>query len=116
MILDILEKYSEIIIKYDIVKFEVVGTSYNLVCQIELKDQTELFVRDYLFLDGTRTYSFHWQDTQNKCILRWGNAPHHQNVNTFPYHKHIGNEEIIQESKPMSLGTVLEFISKKLSQ
>lgn len=116
MILDILKKYSQIIVKYEIVKFNVVGTSYYFVCQIELKDKTKLFVRDYLFIDGTRKYSFHWQDIQNKCILRWDNTPHHQNLNTFPYHKHIGNEEIIQESQPMSLEMVLEFISEKIIQ
>ena len=92
MILNIVEKYSKIIQSYDIKKFKIVGLSYHLACTIEIKNQTKLFIKDYLFLDGSRKYSFHWQDTDGNCIIRWDNAPHHQDVITFPYHKHIGKE------------------------
>ncbi len=111
MILDIIEKYSEIILNYDIQKFKIVGASYRLACNITMMDQTRLFVKDYLFLDGSRKYSFHWQDENGDCILRWDNAPHHQNVGTFPYHKHIGKEENIEESQPMKVDTIMAHIS-----
>ncbi|QTA89677.1 toxin-antitoxin system TumE family protein [Desulfonema magnum] len=75
-----------------------------------MRDKTLLFVRDYLFSEGSRKYSFHWQDVHGNCILRWDNAPHHQGVSTFPYHRHFGKEEHIQESQPMRLETVLEYI------
>ncbi|MDM8552245.1 hypothetical protein QUF72_19320 [Desulfobacterales bacterium HSG2] len=39
MILDIINKYSDIIAGYDIQKFRIVGTSYQLVCRIELSAQ-----------------------------------------------------------------------------
>jgi len=110
MILDIINKYSDIIAGYDIQKFRIVGTSYQLVCRIELGDGTLLSVRDYLFPDGSRKYSFHWQDVNDDCILRWDNAPHHQNVPTFPYHQHVGKEDRIEESPPMKLKAVLEHI------
>jgi len=38
MILDIIDKYSDIITGYDILKFKIVGTSYQLICRIELRD------------------------------------------------------------------------------
>ena len=59
MILDIIEKYSEVILTYDIQNFKIVGSSYHLSCNIKMKNKSQLFVKDYLFLDGYRKYSFH---------------------------------------------------------
>ena len=114
MILDIIEKYSEVILTYDIQNFKIVGSSYHLSCNIKMKNKSQLFVKDYLFLDGYRKYSFHWQDENGNCIFRWDNAPHHQDVVTFPYHKHIGKEENIKESQPMKLEIVMEYISSQI--
>ncbi|QTA89675.1 Uncharacterized protein dnm_057320 [Desulfonema magnum] len=36
MILDIIQKYSDIIESYDILKFRSAGSSYQLVCKIEM--------------------------------------------------------------------------------
>ncbi len=44
MILNIVEKYSKIIQRYDIQKFKIVGLSYHLACTIEIKNQTKLFI------------------------------------------------------------------------
>ncbi|MFU8843470.1 MAG: DUF6516 family protein, partial [Bacteroidales bacterium] len=51
-----------------------------------------------MFSDGKRKYSFHWQDSEGVCIIRWDNTSHHQHMKTFPYHKHIGKEESVEES------------------
>ena len=114
MILDIFDSYSEIITKYEIVKFKIVGVSYQLICRIDFLDESQLYVRDYLFLDGSKKYSFHWQDINSNCIVRWDNAPHYQDVATFPHHKHIGKEECVEESQPMKIETVLEHIRSHL--
>jgi hypothetical protein len=114
MIIDIIGKYSEIIAEYDIIKFRVAGSSYELIGKIRLINHTQLFFKDYLFSDGSRKYSFHWQDVHSNCIVRWDNAPHHQNVSSFPYHKHIGKQEDIVESHPMKLESVLEYIREDL--
>lgn len=108
--LGIIQKYSEIIEKYDILRFKIVGNSYQLICKIFIINNAQLFVRDYLFLDGSKKYSFHWQDTEGNCIMRWDNAPHHQSVYSFPYHKHLGKEEYVADSQPMNLEMVLEYI------
>jgi hypothetical protein len=114
MILNLIRKYSEIISGYKIVNFKMVGNSYSLVCEISFTDKTRLFVRDYVFSDGTKKYSFHWQDIQGNCILRWDNAPHHQKVTTFPFHKHIGKSESVSESKPMKLDEALNHIYEQI--
>ena len=110
MILDILGRYSDIIAGHEILRFRIVGNSFQLVCRIELSDSTPLFVRDYLFQDGSRKYSFHWQDMHGDGILRWDNALHHQNVVTFPYHRHVGREERTEASQPMKLEMILDYI------
>lgn len=69
-----------------------------------------LHVRDYLFTDGSRKYSYHWQDRLCHCKIRWDNAPHHQNTDTFPFHKHIGSTEQVENCEVMNLEKVLEYI------
>lgn len=32
------------------------------------------------------TYSFHWQDRNGSLVRRWDNAPHHSELDSFPYH------------------------------
>ncbi len=112
MFLDALEQYQDIVSSYDVLQFRMVGASYQLIATVYLGNQTELHVKDYLFLDGTRKYSYHWQDAQGNCIIRWDNAPHHQAITTFPFHKHLGEQETITESPPVKLNAVLENISQ----
>ncbi|MGZ8191778.1 MAG: toxin-antitoxin system TumE family protein [Methylococcaceae bacterium] len=114
MFLDVLAQYPDIISDYDVLQFRMVGASYQFIAKVRLRNQTELHVKDYLFLDGTRKYSYHWQDAQGVCIFRWDNAPHHQAISTFPFHKHIGEQETITESPPMKLASVLDSINKLL--
>lgn len=37
-------------------------------------------------------YSFHWQDKDKKLVMRWDNAPHHQELDNFPHHLHLEEE------------------------
>ena len=114
MILDILQKFNDIIEKYDIQKFRILDNAYEIVLQINLINETSLHVRDYLFTDGSRKYSFHWQNTRFQCKIRWDNAPHHQNTETFPFHKHVGVEEKVKNCEVMNLEKVLEYIRNSL--
>jgi hypothetical protein len=99
---------------YKIRKYRFYGTSYELIIEINLKDKSQLYVRDYLFDDGKRKYSFHWQNSMKECINRWDNISHYQNIKTFPFHKHVGKNEMIEESEVMNLEKVLEFISQQI--
>jgi len=110
--LDVLEQYQDIISSYDVLQFRMVGASYQFIAKVYLNNQTELHVKDYLFLDGARKYSYHLQDDRGNCIIRWDNAPHHQAITTFPFHKHLGEQETITESPPVKLNAVLENISR----
>ncbi len=114
MIFGILSGYSSIIEDYKVKKYRLFGTSYELIVEINFKDTSVLFVRDYLFPDGKRKYSFHWQNIEGDCIYRWDNVPHYQDIQTFPFHKHNGKNESIEESEVMNLEKVLQFIKNKI--
>ena len=38
-------------------------------------------------------YSFHFMDSDNRTIFRYDNAPHHDELDFAPHHKHIGEDE-----------------------
>ena len=66
--------------------------------------------------DYKRKYSFHWQNIDNSCIYRWDNVPHHERIKTFPFHKHVGVSEAIEDSEVMNLEKILLLISDRLDQ
>ena len=116
MILDLIDKYSSIIANYHISKYRYFGTSYELVIELTFIDKSKLFIRDYLFTDGKRKYSFHWQHADGYCIYRWDNVPHHQNTKTFPFHRHTGKSETVEDSEVMNIEKVLHFISDYINK
>lgn len=67
---------------------------------VNVKGSTELY-----------KYSYHYQDHQGNLIFRYDMAPHHRSVPTFPHHKHI-NENIVIESFCPTLEQVLNEIEE----
>ena len=57
MLLELARRYADIIQAIEVERFRIVGTSYELRAIMTLKDGAKLFVKDYLFLDGTRKYA-----------------------------------------------------------
>ena len=114
MILQILERFSPIIKNYEIEKFRTNGPLRELVLSITFRNKSILFVRDYLFSDHDRKYSFHWQNEKCECLYRWDNAPHYQKTKSFPHHIHIGKTETVKDSQSMTLEKVLTFIDSCL--
>ena len=112
--IDILKKYQEIITSYDIHCLDYELLSYRIKTDIILIDDSKLIVKDYLFINNVRKYSYHWQNKYNQLIIRWDNAPHWKLIETFPYHKHNFDEKNIEPSKEVSLEDVLEYIKKEL--
>ncbi|MEN8120114.1 MAG: DUF6516 family protein [Bacteroidota bacterium] len=107
--IQVINKFSEFIKDYNISRYRTTGKSYELVLTIIFTDLSELHVADYLFLDGKRKYTFHYQDDNSKLIFRYDTAPHWKNSKTFPYRKHLRDENVI-DSKIMFLESVLNEI------
>jgi hypothetical protein len=57
-------------------------------------------------------YSYHYQDDKKELIFRYDNAEHHPELETFPHHKHIGNETFPAEE--FSLEKVLDIIANQI--
>jgi hypothetical protein len=58
-------------------------------------------------------YSYHYQDKAEKVVFRYDMAPHHKEIKTFPHHKHMGSEEVVESIAP-SLSEVLQEIGGRL--
>jgi hypothetical protein len=54
-------------------------------------------------------YSYHYQDRDGEMIFRYDMAPHHQEIATFPHHKHISSQDVTVSDAP-NLSEILEEI------
>jgi hypothetical protein len=104
----LIEEFSDIIVSYNVFEYKRYGSAISLVATINFPKGSSLFIKDYLFLDGKRKYSYHWQDADGSLITRWDNSPHYREVASFPHHKHLRNG--IAESKERTLKDILKVI------
>ncbi|QJD80791.1 toxin-antitoxin system TumE family protein [Spirosoma rhododendri] len=65
--------------------------------------------------DNHYRYGYQWQTADNVLIHRWDNALHYEQIETFPFHQHVGSEENVQPSKPMTLADVLTIIAQRIT-
>ena len=72
MLLELARQYADIIQAIEVERFRSVGASYEFRALFTLHDGSQLFVKDYLFVDGTRKYAYHWQDREGRLRCRWG--------------------------------------------
>jgi hypothetical protein len=112
MFYNVVKEYTNIIVDYSVSRFEKFGSAVTLVAQIEFTDHSVLHIKDYLFVDGTRKYSYHWQDAYGQLRARWDNSPHHNHVVTFPHHKHEPGK--VSPSYERNLRDILEVIRQAL--
>lgn len=59
-------------------------------------------------------YRFHRQRKDGKLVKRWDDAKHHPEIASFPHHVHVGENNEVKESKPVSLSEVLILLGKEL--
>ncbi|MBS1263068.1 MAG: hypothetical protein MAG715_00236 [Methanonatronarchaeales archaeon] len=82
---------------------------------IRLGGGSELHVFEHVTSGLEKTdYSYHWQDAGKELLIRWDNAPHHPEVDTFPHHKHRGDE--VTDSTEPSLTYVLKTVHRELTE
>lgn len=58
-------------------------------------------------------YRYQYMDQQNACIFRYDSVPHHRDIATFPHHKHIGEEIIVESSEPDLFDVLLEIAQRE---
>jgi hypothetical protein len=94
MFYNIVQQFADIVACYVVTEYRRYGSAMSFAARVDFNDGSVLFIRDYLFMDGKRKYSFHWQDKSGALRSRWDNAPHHRNIITFPHHRHHQDEEV----------------------
>jgi len=109
--LELLEK-SSAVKSYEIIDYKEGDSFYFLKIRAELMDGSVLYIREFIS-EEEYNYSFQWQKDR-KLIVRWDNAPHHKDVETFPHHKHVGSKDNVQPSKEISLEDILRAIEEKI--
>lgn len=112
MFYKLVEEFSDIITDYSVFEYERYGSAASLVAKVGFKDGSLLHIKDYLFIDGKRKYSYHWQDAHGRLINRWDNSPHHREVSTFPHHRHLSKEVVA--SKERTIKDVLVVIKNAI--
>ncbi len=100
-------------------RVELLTTSRaNLRIRLRLPDDSFLEISEALVVEqGALTwlsYRYHWQDASGRVILRYDNAPHHPEVESFPDHKHV--ENTVMPSDRPALPALLAEIQRLLAE
>lgn len=114
MLLNIKKTFPHLVREVNIIRFREEHRSYEWIAEVVLSDASVLYIKDYLFLDGTRKYAYHWQAVDGSMIARWDNAAHWPMISTFPHHIHRGGDELPSESDVRSVADVLSRIEKAI--
>ena len=114
MFYKLIEEFSDIVTSYTVIEYRRYGSASSLVAKIEFRDGSSLSVKDYLFLNATRKYSYHWQDANGNLLSRWDNSPHHKGLATFPHHRHLPDEVI--DSKERTVKDEFKIIRKAVGK
>lgn len=103
---------STIIDTYEVIDFREWenGIYYRIFPRII--NNTESHIREYID-EKERNYSYHWQENNGTLIIRWDNAPYHNQIKTYPHHKYL--KQKIFESKQVAPGDILNQIENKIS-
>ncbi len=81
----------------------VLPENEKLTAVCYLVDSSVLHIKERYKNGELIKYSYHRMKSDK--FVRWDNVPHHQNIKTYPYHKH--ENDMIIESKKMDIRLVL---------
>ena len=112
--LDLFELYGYLFSAWRVVRYEQEGNAYLLQISAILIDGSRLELRDYVFADGQRKYSYQWMTSEGKLLRRWDNAPHWPDIATAPHHVHIPDQTSPQASTITNLEELFDYLTKIL--
>ncbi len=107
-------------------QIEAAGT--DLIVRIVPLDLDEQTLRIILYLrDGSNLrvteqwegtsllrYSYYWLTAENRLQIGWDNVPHHRQIATFPHHKHVEQQNNIQDSHETILEAVFVYMREQV--
>lgn len=97
-------------------QFEVVDMDRGfLKISLVLLDSSEVRIFEYVEIKNksvVEKYRYHWQNKNSQLIKRWDNAPHHQDIETFPHHLH--DRGGVKPHAQPTIKQVIDVISKEM--
>ena len=109
MLLPTLNAHADIIKTFTIARFEKAGPLFRLRAEVTFINDSQLYIRETVIGPAKRKYSYHWQNQAGVLLIRWDNAPD-WDVETFPHHKHLGEQQNVVPSYERTLQQVLVVI------
>ncbi len=113
MLLEALSAYPGLAIAVNVERFTFTAATYNLRARVILRDGSTLSIRDNLFEDGSRKYSYHWQDLEGRLLGRWDNAPHWPDIVSFPHHYHRPDGRV-EPGRALLLADLVRIVAERL--
>ncbi len=114
--LQIFDAHAALFKSWQVLTYEQEGTAYMLIVSAQLRDDSLLTVRDYLFADGVRKYAYQWMESDGALRRRWDNAPHWSQVLTEPHHVHSSDRDVPEASTITNLEALLDYLQDSLAQ
>jgi hypothetical protein len=113
MLADIVEQHKEIVASWTVTHFDREGANLRLKARIVFIDGSVLFIRQVVVNGAMLKYAYHWQTQGDALIIRWDNSEHWPDVATFPHHKHVARDGVIDvlPSKGGDLHEVLKEVA-----
>jgi hypothetical protein len=90
-------------------RYDLIHVKAHLV----LVDGTQLRVSEVWINEELEKYSYYWLEEDNDVILGWDNAPHHEDVDTFPHHRHEEGE--VHASEAVNADKVLQHLREEIA-
>lgn len=111
----VIERFSDFILDYSLSE-SLLPHQRVVRAWVQFTDQSVLVIQQSEFFDtGRQKYSFHWMSETGQLLVRWDNAHDYPDLDTSPFHQHVGTEANVRPSEPMTLETVLRFIAAQLT-
>jgi len=110
MFLTELEKFNEHIQSFRIDQFEQNGTNLRFRMTVNFNNKSKLFIKEIIINGEKRKYAYQWVNKNNELICRWDNAPDWPEIDSFPHHKHVQDENNVKASKNIEFSTILNEI------
>ncbi len=107
--------FSKKIKTFNLIKKKITGNEIYFRIKFFFIDKSFLEVVNYLGFNSRIKmirYSYNWFN--KNLISPWDNAEHHKELRNFPYHKHIGKEQVVADKKRF-IFEILEYIEKKIN-
>lgn len=110
--LETLQHFSDIIASYDVIDVLEDERITRAKIKVTLKNYSVLWIREIHIRENLLSYSYYWLRSDNSVLVGWDNAPHHAEIETFPHHRHVGDN--VESSQETTLAHVLTFIKNYL--